>query len=133
VRKDCHQVWDIYAVRLVSGVLRNRELPIADPNSYSWNPAVGDDCSSLQLGVYVCVGIPGTATAKPTTTSGTSNSGPSPTQTGIASDCEQTHLLPLSRVVGTDRSAGTSYYKVVSGDSCQKIVDKYRTFTLDNL
>lgn len=26
--------------------------------SYSWNPAVGSDCSGLLLGYYVCVGIP---------------------------------------------------------------------------
>lgn len=24
---------------------------------YSWNPAVGDDCSGLQADVYVCIGI----------------------------------------------------------------------------
>lgn len=28
---------------------------------------------------------------------------------------------------------GTSFYKVVSGDTCQKIVDAYGTFTLDSL
>ncbi|KAL2014485.1 hypothetical protein VTN00DRAFT_2010 [Thermoascus crustaceus] len=29
-------------------------------------------------------------------------------------------------------SSGTRFYKVVSGDSCAGIVDKYRTFTLDD-
>lgn len=30
-----------------------------------WNPAVGQDCTSLLAGYYYCVGIPGTPTSKP--------------------------------------------------------------------
>ncbi|RKU43160.1 hypothetical protein DL546_003338 [Coniochaeta pulveracea] len=29
---------------------------------YSWNPALNGDCSGLQAGYYVCVGVPGTPT-----------------------------------------------------------------------
>ena len=30
------------------------------------------------------------------------------------------------------RFIGTAWYKVVSGDGCQKIVDKYKTFPLSD-
>jgi hypothetical protein len=79
---------------------------------YAWNPAVGTSCASLFLGYYYCVGIPGTSTTVPVTTTTTAvATGPSPTQTGITSDCKR-------------------YYQAVSGDTCQKIVDSYGTFTL---
>lgn len=61
-------------------------------NSYTWNPAVGSDCSSLFLGYYYCVGVPGTPTSKPSVTSVPTTTsppaGPTPTQTGIISSCE---------------------------------------------
>ncbi|RHZ63585.1 LysM peptidoglycan-binding domain-containing protein [Aspergillus thermomutatus] len=78
----------------------------------SWNPAVGADCSGLWAKTYYCVGIPGTPTTKPTTTT-TPTGGPSPTQTGIISTCN-------------------SFYMAVAGDTCDKIVAKYGTFTLDH-
>jgi LysM repeat protein len=80
-----------------------------------WNPAVGQDCSGLWLGYYYCVATPSTPTAKPTTiittTKPATPTGPSPTQEGIVSNCQR-------------------YHKAVSGDTCQKIVDTYGTFTL---
>ncbi|KAL1641021.1 hypothetical protein SLS58_006463 [Diplodia intermedia] len=82
----------------------------------TWNPAVGEDCSGLWLGYYYCVGVPGTPTAKPTTTQTSAMptaTGPSPTQDGIISTC-------------------TRYYKAVSGDSCSKIASSYGTFSLDD-
>ncbi|KAF9871211.1 hypothetical protein CkaCkLH20_11380 [Colletotrichum karsti] len=83
----------------------------------SWNPAVKSDCSGLWADTYYCVGIPGTPTKASTTeaaaTSKTSTkpAGPTPTQDKIASNCQRYHLAK-------------------SGDSCQKIVDQYGTFTL---
>lgn len=81
---------------------------------YSWNPAVGSDCSGLWTGYYVCVGVPGTPTTtkKPTTTTAPP-SGPTPTQAGIISSCN-------------------AYYQAKSGDYCQKIVDQYKTFSLQD-
>jgi LysM repeat protein len=79
----------------------------------TWNPAVGDDCSGLWLDTYYCVGIPGTPTTKPptsTTASATGSPKPSPTQPGLIGTC-------------------TKFYKAVSGDTCDKIVSKYGTFT----
>lgn len=78
---------------------------------YSWNPAVGSDCASLWTGYYVCVGVPGTPT-KPTTTSAPL-SGPTPTQAGIISSCN-------------------AWYQAKTGDYCQKIVDQYKTFSLQD-
>ncbi|RYO86656.1 hypothetical protein DL764_008976 [Monosporascus ibericus] len=82
----------------------------------NWNPAVGEDCSGLWAKTYYCVGVPGTPTARPTTTkppqtTTTKPGGPSPTQDGIVANCQR-------------------YYKAVSGDTCQKIVDKYGAFSL---
>ncbi|KAH7014605.1 uncharacterized protein B0I36DRAFT_369543 [Microdochium trichocladiopsis] len=84
---------------------------------YAWNPAVGTSCASLWLDYYYCVGVSGTPTG-PTTTSTSKSAQPSPTsnapgpvQDGIASDCQRYHL-------------------VKSGDGCQKIVDQYKSFTL---
>jgi LysM repeat protein len=78
---------------------------------YGWNPAIGTDCSGLWVDYYVCVGVPGTPTTTKNPTTTTAPSGPSPTQDGIISTCK-------------------TFYKVASGDTCQKIVDKYGTFAL---
>ncbi|KAL8833430.1 MAG: hypothetical protein Q9170_004273 [Blastenia crenularia] len=80
-------------------------------NFYSWNPAVGSSCGSLLSGYYVCVGIPGTPTAPPTTTSAGATPGPSPTQSGLVSTCK-------------------TFYKVKDGDQCGNIVSSYGTFSL---
>ncbi|KAF3058709.1 hypothetical protein GL218_05331 [Daldinia childiae] len=78
---------------------------------YSWNPAVGSDCSQLFLGFYYCVGTTSSGSVTTTTISSTTTGPPQPEQTGIISTC-------------------TSYYKVESGDTCSQIVDNYGTFTL---
>ncbi|KAH8695446.1 hypothetical protein BGW36DRAFT_429323 [Talaromyces proteolyticus] len=77
----------------------------------SWNPAVGSSCSGLWAGYYYCVAIPGTPTSRPTTT--TAPSGPSPTQSGIVSDC-------------------TKFYKAQSGDSCYSIATSFGTFSVSD-
>lgn len=97
---------------------------------YEWNPAVGsgksphsaavrvavanshEACAGLWLENWVCIAIPGTPTAPVTTTTTTPNpNAPSPTQEGLISTC-------------------TTFYKVVSGDTCDTIVAKYKTFTV---
>ncbi|GIJ81614.1 hypothetical protein Asppvi_000113 [Aspergillus pseudoviridinutans] len=75
----------------------------------SWNPAVGADCSGLWAKTYYCVGIPGTPTTKPSTTA-VPTGVPSPTQSGLISTCN-------------------NFYMAVAGDTCDKIVAKYGTFT----
>ncbi|CAK7209747.1 hypothetical protein SCUCBS95973_000545 [Sporothrix curviconia] len=81
---------------------------------YSWNPAVGTDCSGLWLDTYVCVGTTASATKKPSpSTSATGPAVPSPTQDGLTSKCNR-------------------FYEVVKGDTCAKIVAKYGTFSLSD-
>ncbi|CAK7231095.1 hypothetical protein SBRCBS47491_007814 [Sporothrix bragantina] len=84
---------------------------------YSWNPAVGTDCSGLWLDTYVCVGTTASATRKPSSTpahtSATGSAAPSPTQDGLTSKCNR-------------------FYEVVKGDTCAKIVAKYGTFSLND-
>ncbi|KAL8692318.1 MAG: hypothetical protein Q9218_002635 [Villophora microphyllina] len=79
-----------------------------------WNPAVGGaDCPGLWLGYQYCIEVPGETKPAATTskTVPSSPSGPTPTQSGIISSC-------------------TKYYKVVSGDTCQGISDKFGTFSV---
>ncbi|PYI34514.1 LysM domain protein [Aspergillus indologenus CBS 114.80] len=79
------------------------EFDITMAEFYAWNPAVGSDCNTMEYGYYVCVGVPATTTA--TTT------GPSPTQTGIITNC-------------------TTYYEATANDSCWSIVtEKYAYLT----
>ncbi|KAL5358870.1 LysM domain protein [Aspergillus floccosus] len=75
---------------------------------YSWNPSVKSDCTGLQAGYYVCIGVGGsTAPTTTTTTAATTTSATNmPQQTGIASTCNKYHL-------------------VSDGDTCDVIVAKY--------
>ncbi|KAJ5933735.1 carbohydrate-binding module family 50 protein [Penicillium verhagenii] len=76
------------------------EANIALTDFYTWNPAVGSDCSDLESGEYVCLGTTGPLT---TITSGTPiPATPSPTQTGMVSGCLR-------------------FYYVESGDGCYDI------------
>ncbi|CAG8904008.1 unnamed protein product [Penicillium egyptiacum] len=79
---------------------------------YSWNRAVKNDCTGLQAGYYVCVGVTGsttvtTTTSKTTTAPATTTTSPySPQRSGIVSTCK-------------------SYYFVGSGDTCAVIAAEY--------
>lgn len=97
---DCN---DFYLVQAGDGcwAIANDEGITLD-DFYAWNPAVGDDCSGLQADVYVCIGISGgdtdTTTAASPTLTATSTATtataavPSPTQSGIASNCDSYSL-----------------------------------------
>ncbi|KAJ9211201.1 hypothetical protein DTO166G4_7227 [Paecilomyces variotii] len=112
------------------------EFDITMAEFYAWNPAVGSDCNTMEYGYYVCVGVPGsnattmttqsitppTATIASTTTTASTLIlttttttatiiGPSPTQTGITTNC-------------------TTYYEATANDSCWSIVtEKYAYLT----
>lgn len=76
---------------------------------YSWNPAVGTSCASLDVGDYVCVAIVGQTVTTTTSTTSTPTNGistPTPIQTGMVSNCN-------------------SFYLVKSGDSCYDISAEY--------
>ncbi|KAK7184907.1 LysM domain-containing protein [Paraphaeosphaeria sporulosa] len=76
---------------------------------YSWNPAVGSSCGTLQPDYYVCIAGPKTATPTPTPTKGST---PTPVQSGISKTCKK-------------------YYLVKSGDGCYNIAQA-AGITLDN-
>jgi hypothetical protein len=78
---------------------------LTSPQFYSWNPGVGSDCRTLKTEYYVCVAISGgsnststtgtgsrTATSSSTTTT-TGSANPSPTQDGVASNCDGWHYV----------------------------------------
>ena len=87
----------------------------------AWNPTVGSSCDGMWLDTYVCVKATGGPTAAPTTTSKTTSTStttgngvatPTPTQPGMVTNCK-------------------TFYKVVKGDGCQAIADRYK-ITLAN-
>ncbi|BDD54501.1 hypothetical protein MPDQ_004974 [Monascus purpureus] len=86
---------DCYDIALDAGVSLS--------DFYSWNPAVKSDCSGLQASVFVCVGVSGYAT---TITTGTPiPATPTPTQSGMASNCRR-------------------FYDVQSGDGCPDLASQ---------
>jgi hypothetical protein len=91
------------------------------------------DCTDLELGYYVCVGVPGTPTIPITkTTAIPTSTGPSPEQTGITKNCECLYtifLFPPTRAQNGKFlmyvcNEGNKFYKVVSGDYCEEIASK---------
>ncbi|KAJ5313358.1 uncharacterized protein N7443_000242 [Penicillium atrosanguineum] len=80
-----------------------QEAGVALADLYSWNPALNGDCSGLQSGVFVCIGVSGYAT---TITTGTPVPvTPTPTQTGMVSGCLR-------------------FYDVQSGEGCADIASE---------
>ncbi|RAK95290.1 LysM peptidoglycan-binding domain-containing protein [Aspergillus ibericus CBS 121593] len=78
-------------------------------NFYSWNSGVGTGCDTLWLGYYVCTGVSSTttvpSTTTTTTTTTTSVATPSPTQSGMVSNCD-------------------AFYLVATGDTCTTVAQK---------
>lgn len=81
-----------------------------------WNPTVGSDCTKMQAGVHVCVGLIGgtTTTNKPTTTTTAGNGiqTPQPTQPGMVTNCKKFHFA----ATGVVCSQITSYQKISLAD-----------------
>lgn len=77
---------------------------------FAWNPATGSTCSGLWANTYACVGVIGgattTTTTKTSSTTGNGISTPTPTQSGIPSNCNKFHY-------------------VQTGQGCQLIADTY--------
>jgi hypothetical protein len=71
-----------------------------------WNPAVGPTCGGIWAQTYYCVGVPGTATVKPSATpTPTGIHKSSPTQSGLIDTC-------------------TDFYFAAANDRCDLIVAK---------
>lgn len=108
---NCDEFYYVVADDGCWAIANDHSIELTD--FYSWNPAVGTDCSGLQPDVYVCIGVSESTTATPTVTTAatttTSTGGivtPTPTQDGMVSGC-------------------TSFYYVVSGDGCWSIANDH--------
>ncbi|KAI4213784.1 MAG: hypothetical protein LQ349_009258 [Xanthoria aureola] len=110
ISSQCKQYYKVQDGDTCAGIV-NKYHTFTLADFYSWNPAVGSNCETLFVGYFVCIGIPGTPTAPPTTTSAGATLGPSPTQSGLVTTCK-------------------SFYKVQDGDYCEKIVNSFGTFSL---
>lgn len=78
---------------------------------FSWNPAIGSNCETLQLNNYVCVGIIGgtpITTSKPSSTTSNGNGivTPTPIREGTTSTCTQFHFVVKDDTCAT---LGTKY------------------------
>lgn len=116
IASNCARYYTVQSGDSCQGIVDKYAGAFTLSDFYAWNPAVGSGCSSLWVGYAVCVGLPSTPTAPPSSSSvaSSSTSGAAPTQTGIVSNCAR-------------------YYTVQAGDSCQGIVDKYAgEFTLSD-
>ncbi|KAL6707905.1 hypothetical protein ACN47E_003579 [Coniothyrium glycines] len=74
----------------------------------AWNPSAGTGCAGLWANAYACISIIGhtpTSAAPSTTKPGNGISTPTPVQSGMVSNCD-------------------SFYKVVSGDTCDVAASK---------
>lgn len=83
-----------------------------------WNPAVGSDCSGLWLGYYYCIGVPGTPTVKPTTSTA------KPTTTTAAAPTGCTAAAPTPTQPGAI-CACKKWHQVASGNTCAAIQTRY--------
>ncbi|KAH7037266.1 uncharacterized protein B0I36DRAFT_380504 [Microdochium trichocladiopsis] len=84
---DCDKFDLVKQGESCSALLSRNGLTIAQ--LYALNSGVGSDCSGLWANVYVCVHKKGTATTKPTTTTGNGIATPTPTQTGMVNNCKK--------------------------------------------
>ncbi|KAH8690433.1 hypothetical protein GQ44DRAFT_720227 [Phaeosphaeriaceae sp. PMI808] len=85
-------------------------------NFIKWNPSVGSDCTGMQAGVNVCVGVIGGTTPTPTPT--TPNNGittPQPTQPGMVTNCNKFHWISegnvCSQILSYNKISLADFYK----------------------
>ncbi|KAJ4319637.1 hypothetical protein N0V84_006273 [Fusarium piperis] len=112
---NCNKFHIIGKTTTCQGIADYNKISISD--FYKWNAGIKSDCSNLELGSYACAGvIPSTSqpatTAKPTTT-GNGISTPTPTQSGMVSNCNKFHVVGKTT-------------------TCQGLVD-YNKITMANL
>jgi LysM repeat protein len=106
---NCNKFYLVQSGDSCAPIAAEYGIPLA--TFYSWNPAVGTTCSTLDVGDYVCVDTIGyvppttTTSAKPTTTTGNGITTPTPYETGMVGNCNK-------------------FYYVVSGDTCASIASK---------
>lgn len=106
----------------------SQEYGISLDQFTTWNTQLGDDCTGLWLGYYVCVSVigvdPTPTTVQPTTT--TNNNGittPTPTQAGMVSNCDTFHFVvdketceTIAKLAGVDTNTFISWNPAVGSD-----------------
>jgi LysM repeat protein len=106
---DCNDFHKVQSGDTCASIARSAGISLSQPADLalkftSWNPGVGNGCSSLWLGYFVCisrVGVTATITMT-TTTSGNGIFTPTPTLPGMVKNCD-------------------TFYLVKSGDGCAAI------------
>ncbi|UKZ80304.1 hypothetical protein TrVFT333_008061 [Trichoderma virens FT-333] len=96
---NCNKFYDVQSGDGCSAIASSQHIDLS--SFYKWNPAVKTDCLGLQGSVYVCVGV-ATTSATTTTSKPTGIITPTPTQSGMVSNCNK-------------------FYDVHSGDGCSAI------------
>ncbi|KAI1119968.1 LysM domain-containing protein [Nemania abortiva] len=97
----------------------------------AWNKAVGATCSGLWANAYACVSIVGhepattTTTTKPTTTTGNGITTPTPTQSGMVSNCRKFHFVQpnqtcavIAKLYSISEANFISWNPAVGGAAC---------------
>ncbi|KAH6988451.1 hypothetical protein EDB80DRAFT_816699 [Ilyonectria destructans] len=114
---NCEKFHQIKSTTTCTSIESYYDLPLA--TFYSWNPAVGKDCTSLLVDYYVCVGTvgwkpPTKTTAKATTTKAPSNgiTTPTPVQANMVTNCNKFHLVKST----TTCASIQSYYDITMAD-----------------
>ncbi|KAK1834060.1 hypothetical protein QBC39DRAFT_431849 [Podospora conica] len=64
----------------------------------AWNAVGGRDCPYLSLGYYACVSVAPPTAPPPTSTSSGAVATPTPTQPGVAANCNKFHYLEVGDV-----------------------------------
>ncbi|KAK7918376.1 hypothetical protein PG985_010250 [Apiospora marii] len=105
---NCNKFYRVVGGDTCGSIATSQGIPLTD--LYAWNQALGSTCSGLWTDYYVCVGVVGSTTQEPTTTTfvtstktaGNGVTTPTPVRAGMADNCNAFHL-------------------VVSGDGCYDI------------
>ncbi|KAH6953500.1 hypothetical protein DER45DRAFT_587025 [Fusarium avenaceum] len=115
--KNCDKFHQIKSTTTCASIEDYYSLPSA--TFHSWNPAVGNDCKSLLVGYWVCVGTvgwkpPTKTTASPTTPTKASNgiTTPSPIQSKMVGNCNKFHMVTSTTTCSSIRD----YYKISLAD-----------------
>ena len=110
--RNCNKFHWVAPGVVCSQITSFQRISLAD--FVKWNPTVGNDCTSMQANVNVCVGVIGGSTAKPTTTTSAGNGiqTPQPTQPGMVTNCKKFHYV----AEGVVCSQIISYQKITLAD-----------------
>ncbi|KAK0385976.1 hypothetical protein NLU13_7150 [Sarocladium strictum] len=95
---NCNKFHLVKDTTTCQGIVDYNKISMTD--FMAWNNGVNAECTNLWLGTYACVGVLGgtqttkTTTSKPSsTTKGNGIATPTPTQPGMAGNCNKFHLI----------------------------------------